>query len=764
MHSKNKAQSKQKKLGKKMVFIAVALIMCLSVAITLETKHWEYYDETAGTIRRMERRQPRINWNACLWLLQNFLFYVAKLALLNIALYLIGIWSPAALLLTIGWIGKDLFIKAAIISYEHPPISRWLQKIGMRMEMIAIIGALLLSFVTQAEASSVTAMSPAVSMEAGTLSSITLRHVFIEQPLGKRYKITIEEQQIVYRVLCENPKISTRKLIAVSQVKISIGQLNRIRKSWGFARKPGRPCRSQEPSSQLVARGGLKVFAFWLESNDKYQRSLDAIYDAIEFYANEYPEEEFRLLHSKKETIAKKWKALVVLSLLGIKRLSELDYHPHDLSQILGYTYSYSTLRQFLGELERVEAGYCLKLMLSKESTGEFCYIDPHLFAYWTRKKMHKGLITNKGKVMPGSKLFIAQNEKGQAIDFEYHPPDTHIKNAIEAFCANIAEMSGITKFIIDREANGVEIARMFAENGWKLVCMLDKNEYDGLEDFNKRFCKRLEDGTELYKATWNPYRKEDPREFVLAYKDGALLVYSGTSKITRGFTAEEFISLYHRRTEIQENSIKDMIAHGALDINYGRKKIQGPDRHHQRKVNDLKAKIETARSKFYAICDKISDQIAKLCRSIGKNRTERVNKQNERLQALMEQRDSIDKDIDDLNRQIIKLGPTPNRADRDFRKQEVMTYRSLWLENELKEFQKMLALPNPVDIETLLQLFFFRPCAFVENDSEIRVHFGTQGLSRKYRELLNQIVASFNRISLVYKEKLVRAEVVGFA
>ena len=55
---------------------------------------------------------------------------------------------------------------------------------------------------------------------------------------------------------------------------------------------------------------------------------------------------------------------------------------------------------------------------------------------------------------------------------------------------------------------------------------------------------------------------------------------------------------LYRERTEIQENSFKRMIAHGALDINYGRKKIVGPDRHQHRKRETLEASLQTAQQR----------------------------------------------------------------------------------------------------------------------------------------------------------------------
>jgi hypothetical protein len=43
----------------------------------------------------------------------------------------------------------------------------------------------------------------------------------------------------------------------------------------------------------------------------------------------------------------------------------------------------------------------------------------------------------------------------------------------------------------------------------------------------------------------------------------------------------------------MQEHSFKRMIDHGALDTNYGRKTIVGPDRHQQRKREQLEQSLE---------------------------------------------------------------------------------------------------------------------------------------------------------------------------
>ncbi len=47
-----------------------------------------------------------------------------------------------------------------------------------------------------------------------------------------------------------------------------------------------------------------------------------------------------------------------------------------------------------------------------------------------------------------------------------------------------------------------------------------------------------------------------------------------------------------------QENSFKRMKSHGALEINYGIKKIWGPDRHQQRENEELQSKLTLTQEK----------------------------------------------------------------------------------------------------------------------------------------------------------------------
>src|SRR2546426_7494678 len=57
---------------------------------------------------------------------------------------------------------------------------------------------------------------------------------------------------------------------------------------------------------------------------------------------------------------------------------------------------------------------------------------------------------------------------------------------------------------------------------------------------------------------------------------EGKTLVSWGTPKVQDAFAATAWPRVYRERNEIQENGFKRMIAHGALNTNYGRKTIVG--------------------------------------------------------------------------------------------------------------------------------------------------------------------------------------------
>lgn len=745
------------------VFFLVIAVFC--VQEESHPKHWEYAETTTGTIRRVPQRKwsivSRVVFHLCVWSL--------RLAFVLAVFDGLGLWGVHLL-----WLAVALACKPIL---SICPNCFWLHKTQIKtcvhLVLVALLGNFLLSSCFTPDAST----STCNLMLAPVLSVVASQYVLETPPpklVRSRYKLSMEDQQLLYHKLCENREITSPALLSqFPHLEIRVGQINRVRNEWGLSRRQGRPDKnadSKEERSRLQAfqhlpKAGAKFFSIWLGQQTELQEVLQAIYLHVERYKKEYPNEDFRLLHTSKHTIAKKWMALVMLPSLGIQKLTELDYCQHDMDRVLGYSYKASTLIQFLGDLERIAVGGTLKSTLAGAAEGQFCYIDGHMIALWSRVKMHKGRITMLGRIMPGSKCVIAHDQSGQAIGFDYCPPDTHLSHIVEDYCREIVALTGIRNFIIDREVNSVNTACLFSRNGWGLICLLDANEYKGLESFNKKFSKRLDDGTIFYKAVWETEREDDPRRFVVVKESQRCLVYWSTRDIAQKFTAEEIVAAYRNRTEIQENGIKRMISHGALNTNYGTKKIWGKDRTYERKIAGFDQRLEKLGVKERKISEQIVGQYSKIRDSIDKGHDKRLEARFAKFNLMIQQKDGILADIQIVRQEKEKLGEPGLRADRDFRKQTIMTFRTLWVENMLQKFTHLVAgnLRFPVDIDIVLELFFLHRGMLVETAEEILYLIDSRDLSQKYQGILEQIVAGANQISLAHRGKRITLKLIGF-
>jgi hypothetical protein len=184
--------------------------------------------------------------------------------------------------------------------------------------------------------------------------------------------------------------------------------------------------------------------------------------------------------------------------LLGIETLTAFDTHEHPLPTLLGRGYQSSTLGQFLGQLERIDAAEALRPALVPQQVGQVAYVDGHMIAYWSRVPMHKGKVTMLGRIMAGSQAVITHDEAGHALFVASHPPDIHLSQIIVDYCQKVAMATGISVFVIDRAVNAVAMARAFDNQDFGLLCMLDDNEHHGLESFAATLEETREDGTKV--------------------------------------------------------------------------------------------------------------------------------------------------------------------------------------------------------------------------------------------------------------------------
>jgi hypothetical protein len=580
-------------------------------------------------------------------------------------------------------------------------------------------------------------------------------------------------QALLWTLLHDDPQCPSRALLAqVAQshrpIAVSIRHLNRWRVAWQLNRRKGRPRRA--PDQRPVAAGaevvhvtprlsyvGVHLFATWLDQQGLFGTVVEQLTQVVEAHKHAHPGDDFALLHHRTQTLRRRFQALFFASLVGIDRLTAVDTHEHPLGTLLGRGYHSSTLHQFLGQLERVGAAEALMSTLLVDKVGQLIYVDGHMIAYWSRRSMHKGKITMLGRIMAGSQAVIAHDEAGQAVFVAYYPPDLHVSQVIVAYCQQVALATGSALFVIDRAVNAVALAGAFDDQGLGLLCMLDDNEYDGLESFAATEVDLLEDGTRVYSGPWKASRPDDPRHFVIVVPaEGKTLVYWGTPKVKAALEVSAWPRVYRERNEIQEHSFKGMIDHGALDINYGRKTIIGPDRHHQRKTEQLAQSLETAHQRVNKKAEAVKGQQAKVVESASKGHDKRLEQRKRTLVTLEQKLKEAKAQHAKRSEQASALGPAGQRADRDFRKQTVMTIRTLLLENMLRAFMVALlaTLHTKVSLQQVLRLLFERSGSRMETPSQVVYWVNTTGLSLSNRRLLREIVEGLCAMDLQEKGK----------
>src|SRR5215813_15135063 len=130
------------------------------------------------------------------------------------------------------------------------------------------------------------------------------------------------------------------------------------------------------PSLSFV---GVHVFAAWLQQQGGMSAVIPLLQQAIHTYRTQHPDDDFPLLHHREQTLRRRFQALLFAPLLGIKTLTAFDTHEHPLPTLLGRGYHSSTLGQFLGQLERIDAAAALMPALVPQQVGQIAYVDGHM-------------------------------------------------------------------------------------------------------------------------------------------------------------------------------------------------------------------------------------------------------------------------------------------------------------------------------------------------------------------------------------------------
>jgi len=105
---------------------------------------------------------------------------------------------------------------------------------------------------------------------------------------------------------------------------------------------------------------GVHLFAHGLDQHETFGPVVAQLTQAVEAHKHTHPGDDFALLPHRESTLLRRCQALCFAPLFGIDRLTAFDTHAHPLATLLGQGYHSATLRQFLGQRERVGAAEAL--------------------------------------------------------------------------------------------------------------------------------------------------------------------------------------------------------------------------------------------------------------------------------------------------------------------------------------------------------------------------------------------------------------------
>ena len=174
------------------------------------------------------------------------------------------------------------------------------------------------------------------------------------------------------------------------------------------------------------------------------------------------------------------------------------------------------------------------------------------------------------------------------------------------------------------------------------------------------------------------------------------------------------------------------MIDHGALHTNDGRKKLVGPDRHQQRAREKLAQSLRAAQQRVAKKAEAVKAQQDKVAASASTGHGKRLAQRQRAFVGLEEECQAAQHRYAPLLEHASAIGPSRQRADRDCRKQTIMTWRTVRLENALMAFMAVLCgrLQMPVRLDCLLPILFERSGARMETASQIVYWVNTAGIS----------------------------------
>jgi hypothetical protein len=304
--------------------------------------------------------------------------------------------------------------------------------------------------------------------------------------------------------------------------------------------------------------------------------------------------------------------------------------------------YRFETIQRVLGELAHARVGTPLRYALCRVWVETLAgpklplhlYIDVHLKPHWTQIFMPCGHVAMLNRVMPCTRQIIVTNPEGYVWEILDQVGDAHLSHDLPALEQELEQVTRhlVTLTIVDREANGLEVAQMYAKSRhFALLTLLDNPVAEALifgtpeaSDIFRLTGRwqplMTERGMSLAPAVWGSARTEpaDPRVFWLVREDA-------TNSLRAAYSLSQSVAdcapdaaallhgsgaraVYRARWPAMEGVIREMIAGANLNENYGYEVYEVPNRLRQRQFEEATALVGVSQKQL----DHVQEQMVR--------------------------------------------------------------------------------------------------------------------------------------------------------
>ncbi len=325
---------------------------------------------------------------------------------------------------------------------------------------------------------------------------------------------------------------------------------------------------------------------------------------------------------------------LIFLPLLDATRPWQLRYALGDgLLGVCQIAYRFDTIDRTLGELKHLQVGDALRQALCRAwvqtlvgTEGSLhIYVDAHLKAHWTHLFMPCGHLPLRDRVMPCTRQVVVTNPAGYVWEILDRVGDASLTRELPSLEQELELVTQhpVTLTVVDREANSLELAQIYAQSDhFALLTLLDNPVSAGLEVGTPAFAEvfRLtgrwqplttEPARSLAPAVWVPATEadDDPRVLWLVRDEATRslrAVYALSQpvadcapEVAAGLRGSGARTTYRRRWTASENVIREMVGGGNLNENYGYEFQEVPNRLRQRQHEDAQAQVATTENQL---------------------------------------------------------------------------------------------------------------------------------------------------------------------